>query len=203
VWLVHLTGEEFPADCLGARALASSLLRRDLCLKSPDDSVVDLSKTVVTGVYVLDMIAHNKDSDRNVFQIAPGEGQGSAHLAWLAHQANRAWNAGTTRWNEDPGRRAGKPPLRGGSMPGPFPHLPLRGEIRTEWEPRSALYNTDGQIFSDHGIPVVLFMENYDINRCGYHDLNDVMAEIDLDYGAAVAAIAIEAVARAAVETKR
>jgi hypothetical protein len=28
----------------------------------------------------------------------------------------------------------------------------------------------DGQIFSDTGIPVVLFMENYDINRVGYHD---------------------------------
>ena len=25
VWLVHLTGEEFPSDCLGARALAQAL----------------------------------------------------------------------------------------------------------------------------------------------------------------------------------
>ena len=48
------------------------------------------------------------------------------------------------------------------------------------------------------GIPVVLFMENYDINREGYHDTQDTMANIDLDYGAAVAAIAIESVARAA-----
>ena len=65
-------------------------------------------------------------------------------------------------------------------------------------DPRSSLYNTDGQIFSDAGIPVVLFMENYDINRHGYHDTQDTMANIDLDYGAAVAAIAIESVARAA-----
>ncbi len=49
-------------------------------------------------------------------------------------------------------------------------------------------------------MPVVLFMENYDINRSGYHDSHDNMANIDLDYGAAVAAIAIEAVARAATE---
>ena len=65
-------------------------------------------------------------------------------------------------------------------------------------DPRSSLYNTDGQIFSDVGIPVVLFMENYDINRVGYHDTHDTMKNIDLDYGAAVAAIAIETVARTA-----
>jgi hypothetical protein len=34
----------------------------------------------------------------------------------------------------------------------------------------------------------------------GYHDTQDTMANIDLDYGAALAAIAIESVARAAVE---
>ena len=39
-------------------------------------------------------------------------------------------------------------------------------------------------------------MENYDINRTGYHDTKDTMENIDLDYGAAVAAIAIESVAR-------
>jgi hypothetical protein len=68
---------------------------------------------------------------------------------------------------------------------------------------RSSLFNTDGQIFSDVGIPVVLFMENYDINRAGYHDTLDTMANIDLDYGAAVAAIAIESVARAATDVDR
>ncbi|HTK75275.1 MAG TPA: hypothetical protein VL371_08455, partial [Gemmataceae bacterium] len=56
----------------------------------------------------------------------------------------------------------------------------------------------DGQIFSDAGVPCVQFMENYDINRVGYHDTHDTMANIDLDYGAAVCAITIEAVARAA-----
>jgi len=48
---------------------------------------------------------------------------------------------------------------------------------------RSTLYNTDGQIFSDVGVPVALFMENYDINRTGYHDSHDTMANIDLDNG--------------------
>jgi hypothetical protein len=43
-------------------------------------------------------------------------------------------------------------------------------------------------------------MENYDIKRSGYHDSHDTMTNIDLDYGAAVVAIAIEAVARTATE---
>jgi hypothetical protein len=71
------------------------------------------------------------------------------------------------------------------------------GEVRPHDDPRSTLYNTDGQVFSDAGIPAVLFMEDYDINRKGYHDSRDTMAEIDLPYGAALVAIAIEAVARA------
>jgi hypothetical protein len=41
-------------------------------------------------------------------------------------------------------------------------------------------------------------MENYDINRTGYHDTHDNMTNIDLDYGAAVVAIAIESVCRSA-----
>jgi hypothetical protein len=72
--------------------------------------------------------------------------------------------------------------------------------VRPDWGPHSTLFNTDGQIFSDVGVPVVLFMEDYDINRTGYHDSHDTMENIDLDYGAAVAAIAIESVARAATE---
>jgi len=48
----------------------------------------------------------------------------------------------------------------------------------------------------------VLFMENYDINRQGYHDTHDTLENIDLDYGAALAAIVIESVARAATQRK-
>ena len=77
-------------------------------------------------------------------------------------------------------------------------HLALKGEVRTQYNPHSSLFNTDGQIFSDTGVPVVLFMENYDINRSGYHDTKDTLENIDLDYGAALAAIAIESVARLA-----
>jgi hypothetical protein len=78
------------------------------------------------------------------------------------------------------------------------PFLPLAGHVRVPSDPRSTLYNTDGQIFSDAGVPCVLFVENYDINRTGYHDTHDTMENIDLDYGAALCAITIEAVARAA-----
>ncbi len=45
-------------------------------------------------------------------------------------------------------------------------------------------------------------MENYDINRSGYHDSRDNLQNIDLDYGAALAAIAIESCARVAMKGK-
>ncbi len=86
------------------------------------------------------------------------------------------------------------------AIPAAALHPILSGEVRPTSDPRSTLFNTDGQIFSDAGLPVVLFMENYDINRKGYHDSHDTMENIDLDYGSAVAAIAIESVARAAAE---
>jgi hypothetical protein len=200
---VHLTGEEFPADCLGARHLAQALVEGTLKLHMPGQKTRDLSKVKIEGIYVLDMIAHNRDHDRDVFQISPGISRQSFWLAYQAHLACMVWNTQAGRWNRQPARRHRGPGLRspdGKTIPDIARHPHLHGEIRTPRDMRSSLYNTDGQIFSDAGIPVVLFMENYDINRVGYHDTHDNMSNIDLDYGAAVAAIAIESVARIATE---
>jgi acetylornithine deacetylase/succinyl-diaminopimelate desuccinylase-like protein len=201
IWLIHLTGEEFPADCLGARALTQRLVEETLKLHLSDGKKKDLSKVQVKGLYVSDMIAHNNDHERDVFQISPGTDPQSFWLAEQAHIANEIWNASIPDWNAQPDR-AGRPPGRrsphGAAVPEVAPFLSLSGQVRTVVDPRSTLYNTDGQIFSDAGVPVVLFMENYDINRRGYHDTHDTMENIDLDYGAALAAITIEAVARAA-----
>lgn len=201
VWLIHLTGEEFPADCLGARHLTQCLVEGNLELRLPKGRRRDLSAVQVAGVYVLDMIAHNNDHDRDIFQIAPGTSRRSMELAYEAHVANETWNAWAAALNKRPPRRGlgrGRRSPHGGAVPPVAAHLVLAGEVRPAYTPRSTLYNTDGQIFSDAGVPVVLFMENYDINRAGYHDSHDTMENIDLDYGAAVAAIAIESVARAA-----
>jgi hypothetical protein len=206
VWLVHLTGEEFPSDCLGARHLSQLLVEGQLSLRLRDGSWRDLSAVRIQGVYVLDMVAHNNDHERDVFQISPGTGRTSLWLAEQAHQAAEAWNAGAEQWNRRAARRGkgrGKRSPKGSKVPAVAAHPHLRGEVRLPANPRSTLFNTDGQVFSDAGIPVVLFMENYDINRTGYHDSHDTMANIDLDYGSAVAAIAIEAVARAACEPPR
>ncbi len=92
IWLVHLTGEEFPSDCLGARALAQALVERSLRLTAEDGSTWDASAVRVVGAFVLDMIGHNNNHDRDVFQIASGEGAGSARLALCAHLANQRWN---------------------------------------------------------------------------------------------------------------
>ncbi|HZV06892.1 MAG TPA: M28 family peptidase [Gemmataceae bacterium] len=204
VWLIHLTGEEFPSDCLGARHLTQLLVEGRLKMRlAESQNWRDLSKVRIQGVYVLDMVAHNNDNEPDVFQIAPGTGPRSLWLAEQAHLANEAWNATCERLNQRAGRRGlgrGRRSPDGSHIPPTAAHLPLRGEVRLPFNPRSTLYNTDGQIFSDAGVPVVLFMENYDINRTGYHDTHDTMANIDLDYGAAVTAIAIESVARAATQ---
>ena len=201
IWLVHLTGEEFPADCLGARALIRKLIEGTLAVHPPDGEPVDLSGTKVVGLYVSDMIAHNNDRERDVFQISPGTDPASFRLAEIAATAADVWNASVPTWNTQQ-ERDGLPPGRrsphGAAIPATAPILRLSAEIRTALDPRSTLYNTDGQVFSDAGVPCVLFMENYDICRVGYHDTHDTMANIDLDYGAAVCAITIEAVARAA-----
>ena len=201
IWLVHLTGEEFPSDCMGARALCQRVVEGNLKVRLADGRWKSLAATRVEGVYVMDMIAHNNDHDKDVFQIAPGVGPQSMQLAETAHEANEIWNASTGYWNRRPNRRGlsrGERSADGRTIPDLAPHLPLSGEVRPPYYRRSALYNTDGQIFSDAGVPVVLFMENYDINRQGYHDTHDTLANIDLDYGAALSAIAIETVARAA-----
>ena len=201
VWVVHLTGEEFPADSLGARAICQGLVEGTLAFTTEEGLKRDVSNVRVVGVYVSDMIGHNTARDRDVFQIAPGEGAASLRLARRAHHANERWNRQATKWNEASQRsEAGRAKrMPDGSKPPPlFSHLQVHGEVRVEWEPASALYNTDGQAFSDLGIPVVLFMENYDISRTGYHDTLDNMANIDLDYCAALTSIVIETVADAA-----
>ena len=200
VWLLHLTGEEFPADCLGARNFCEALVGKSLTLSSPSGDT-DLSGVAVKGVFVLDMIAHNNDHDPDVFQISPGDGHESLALARHAHTANEIWNENAKHINGSEERKNSR---RGSKSPdpavipeiAPCPHL--HGEIRPHYDMKSSLFNTDGQIFSDAGVPVVLFMENYDINRHGYHDTEDTMGNIDLDFGAAVSAIAIETVARTA-----
>ncbi|HWB14187.1 MAG TPA: M28 family peptidase [Pirellulales bacterium] len=205
IWLVHLTGEEFPADCLGARHLCQHLVEGTLEMVLENGRRRSLARTRVEGVYVLDMVAHNNDRDRDVFQLCPGMSRESMWLAYQAHLANRAWNLLSQKWNLRPDRREatrGRRSPDGQTMPETALHPALHGEVRPAIDPRSTLYNTDGQIFSDSGVPVVLFMENYDINRKGYHDTHDTMENIDLDYGSAVAAIAIESVARAASESR-
>jgi len=201
IWLVHLTGEEFPSDCMGARHLAQAIVERSLKVIEPDGRSHNLSKVKVEGVMVADMIAHQNLKRPGVFQIAPGEGRGSAKLALAAHSATLAWNALAQEKNQRGARLkagAGERVRSIDEMP-VIARLPeLIGEVRPEWEPRSTLFNTDAQIFSDAGIPVILFMEDYDINRTGYHDTHDTMLNIDLDYGAAFAAVAIETAARVA-----
>ncbi len=201
IWLVHLTGEEFPSECLGARNLCQALVEQNLKVVEPGGATHDVGKVTCRGVYVADMIAHNNPHDRYVFQMAPGDGKASAWLSYQSHRATEIWNQLEQQANRKTPRKGMGPFVRSidpKRIPALSPHAILSGEVRPDWDTRSTLYNTDGQIFSDAGVPVVLFMEDYDINRTGYHDTHDTVENIDLDYGAAVAAIFIESAVRAA-----
>lgn len=200
VWLVHLTGEEFPADCMGARHFCRSMIEKKLKFVSYDRKESDISGTTVVASYVMDMIGHNKDSDKDIFQISPGKTVRSLQAAHTAHLVNLEWNILAHKLNHTERMHlgAGKRVKDVNHIPEIAKHLALHGEVRTHYDPHSSIYNTDGQIFSDTGIPCVLFMENYDLNRTGYHDMFDTMENIDLDYGAAFAAIAIESAAQEA-----
>lgn len=70
IQLVHLTGEEFPADCLGARYYVSGLLE-----KGHD----------VRGLILMDMIGYKSAKYGNQFQINAGESVESVQLARLAY----------------------------------------------------------------------------------------------------------------------
>ncbi len=73
VWLLHLTGEEYPAEGQGAAKMCQWLVEGTLALQPRDSQErIDLSGVHVQGIFVLDMIAHNSNRDRDVFQISPG-----------------------------------------------------------------------------------------------------------------------------------
>src|SRR3569623_1102157 len=84
VWLIHLTGEEYPADCMGARANAQGLVERTLAITADDGTHRDVSHDQHLGAYILDMVGHNTERDRDVFQLAPGAGAGSQRHARIA-----------------------------------------------------------------------------------------------------------------------
>ncbi|MCE9579518.1 MAG: Zn-dependent exopeptidase M28, partial [Deltaproteobacteria bacterium] len=199
VWLVHLTGEEFPGDSLGARQLVRRLVEGTLALADARDGrAIDLAGVEVTGAIVMDMIAHRGPRAGYRFQIAPGEGDRAMAVALAAHLATERWNASAARKNRGAARVHARPYRRrptGTRVPAIAPHAHLVGEIRPHWHWSSTVFNTDAQCASDAGLPIALFMEHYDIDRRGYHDTLDTLANIDLDFGAAIAAVAIETAA--------
>jgi len=73
IWLVHLTGDEFPADSLGSRTLISKMLQE---------------KQDIKGLVLLDMIGYKSKKD-NIFQINAGDSEESLKIAGIAMGAAR------------------------------------------------------------------------------------------------------------------
>ena len=159
IWLVHVTGEEFPADDLGARHFIQTL---------------DMNRVQPSAIVLLDMIGYSKTSVTE-FQVNPGDSRDSLALARLAM-----------------GAAADVAP-------------DLRPLYRPYGTPESYLYNTDGIVFADYGLPVILINEvvnrtNYHLRDGDYHQMADNMDNVDFTYAGKIARIAIETAARAATD---
>ncbi|MEI6493812.1 MAG: M28 family peptidase [Verrucomicrobiota bacterium] len=161
IWLVHLTGEEFPADDLGARFLVGGLLR---------------DRQDIEGLVLMDMIGHRESADDRIFQVNPGDDKASLDMAKTAIDSA----AGLTR---------------------------LAPKLRTRFDPRSYLYNTDGLTFADAGYPVVFLNEH--INRLenfwrkGYHHTTDNSKKMDWSYASDIGKAAIQTAATLAEKQSR
>jgi hypothetical protein len=73
IWLLHLTGEEFPADDLGARQVVSRWLWK---------------QQKIAAYIQLDMIAWRASRLDGVFQVNAGDSESSRQLASLAIQVS-------------------------------------------------------------------------------------------------------------------
>jgi len=106
----------------------------------------------------------------DIFQVNPGDSQPSLRIAAEAFDSVRALK------------------------------LKFRPKLRSRFDPRSYLYNTDGILFSDAGYPVILFNEHMNrlenLNRVGYHHTTDTSRKIDWEYATSAVKTAIETAAR-------
>lgn len=154
--LIHMNGEEFPGDCLGARHFAAGALSRN---------------DPIAAVVVLDMIGVNRLRN-GLFQLNTGLHPLSHRLGDLAVLASAQAAKG------------------------------YRPVVRLLDDPKSYLYNTDGQVFSAAGFPTLLINEqvNYDdeLERLGYHDEFDRPELINFDYATSLAQVGIQTVWQAA-----
>lgn len=155
IWLVHLTGEEFPADDLGARYMAGKLLK---------------DKKDIEGLVLMDMIGYRESGD-DIFQVNPGDSEASLRLAKIAIDASKSITA-------------------------------FKPVLRTRYDEKSYLYNTDGLIFSESGYPVVYLNEHMNklenFYRKGYHHSTDTSKKIDWAYATDIGKVAIETAAELA-----
>lgn len=158
IWLVHLTGEEFPSVDLGARHFLTEVMQ---------------AKQDIHAVIITDFIgSHQPDSRR--FQISPSAVKGSERFAAIALDASKDLAS---------------------------------GDIEAMYQPRDQLRNsvfqTDLLEFEFRGYPGILFNEDMDYshpetNNPNYHQSTDVVANIDVEFSAKIAKIAIETALRVA-----
>ena len=198
IWLVHLTGEEFPSDCMGARALCQRVVEGGLKIRLADGRWRSLAKTRVDGVYVMDMIAQTTTA-RRMFSRSPRRESRIDALGRGGPRAAEIWNASTPAWNRKADRR-GDPRASDGrrhhdSGRGFAPALERRGAAAL-LSPQPLVQHRRPDLLRRRSARRLVRGELRD-NRQGYHD-----AQHDGEHRSRlrrrVGGIAIESVARAA-----
>ena len=127
------------------------------------------TKQPVEGMVLLDMMGFKAEGD-DVFQLNPGDSEGSMKLAKIALDAS-----GTT--------------------------TKLEPRVLDRYHDESYLYNTDGHILDNYGVPVLFINEHMNrkfVDRDSYHTTKDNPANINWSYATDLGKVAIETLARAA-----
>lgn len=146
IWLVHLTGEEYPPDDMGVRHLMMQLLK---------------TKTPIKGMVLMDMISWRRNSSDTIFQINAGNSDASLELAKYAYEVSRFVlpQSFTSTKAHPTSRYINK-----------YTATTITPAFRWRYDDFSYLYNTDGVVLSDMGYPIILINEH--IN--GYAASNSV-----------------------------
>ena len=166
VWLVHITGEEYPSDDLGCRHFLTAVLKG---ANLPPWATPGMP---IAGVLLMDMIAWRRNETDLVFQINSGVDAASRLFAKYAVE--------TVALLQSRGHLT----------------VPLAAMFRSRYDPYSYLFNTDGDTIQNAGFPVLLFNEHINwyqnFGRPCYHQSCDTFDQLSLPYAASTVMVCIE-----------
>jgi len=182
IWLVHLTGEEFPSDCLAPAICVSGWWNLAEAASAERTGARSITHALPGGIRARYGRAQQRPRARTSSRSR------RARVAPLCGgvpgaPATRAWNAAAPAWNAKPSRR-GCPRCRRSADPaivpdvGRIPFCPERCACLQP--PQHPVPTPTAKSSPTPASRSCSSWRTYDINRVGYHDTHDTMENIDL-----------------------